>query len=61
MNDFIAERVKLVREMAERADPFTKVRLLKLAEIYDERLGRAPKARLKVPMAYPLISNRSER
>jgi hypothetical protein len=31
--------VRLIRLMADKADPFTKVRLLKLAEGYDERFG----------------------
>lgn len=39
MKQFIEERVRLIRLMADKADPFTKVRLLKLAERYDERLG----------------------
>jgi hypothetical protein len=38
MDEFIAERVKLVRQLADRADPFTKIRLLKLADHYDDRL-----------------------
>jgi hypothetical protein len=32
MDEFIEERAKLVRWLAERADPFTKIRLLNLAE-----------------------------
>jgi len=39
MKQFIEERVRLIRLMADKADPFTKVRLLKLAESYDERFG----------------------
>jgi hypothetical protein len=39
MNEFIAERSKLIRQLADGADPFTKIRLLKLAEAYDQRLG----------------------
>jgi len=39
MNEFIAERATLVRQLADRADPFTKVRLLQLAAAYDQRLG----------------------
>ena len=44
MNDFIAERVKLVRQLADKADPFTRTRLLKLAERYEERLGLPSRA-----------------
>jgi hypothetical protein len=43
MNAFIEERVRLVRLLADKADPFTKVRLLKLAERYDEQLGLGSK------------------
>jgi hypothetical protein len=54
MNEFFAERVKLVRQLADRADPFTKIRLLKLAEGYEERLGLRSKAmhQLKEPITY---------
>jgi hypothetical protein len=47
MNQFIEERAKLIRSLAEKADPFTKARLLKLAEHYEGRLRKAsrpPKA-----------------
>ena len=40
MDEFMAERVELVRQLADKADPFTKIHLLKLAERYDNRLGR---------------------
>ena len=46
MNQFIEERAKLVRLLAEKADSFTKARLLK-AEHYEGRLrepSRPPKA-----------------
>ena len=58
MNDeFFAERVKLVRQLADRADPFTKIRLLKLAERYDERLGLSSKAHVAAQGTdRPLIS-----
>ena len=39
MKEFIEERARLVRLLADKADPFTKVRLLKLAERYDDQLG----------------------
>ena len=43
MKDFIEERVRLIRMLADKADPFTKVRLVKLAEKYDEQLGLGSK------------------
>jgi hypothetical protein len=39
MNEFIEERAKFVRELASRADPTTKARLLRLAERYERELG----------------------
>jgi len=36
---FIEERVKIVRSLADKADPFTKRRLLALADRYDRQLG----------------------
>ena len=38
MNKFIEDRAKLVRAMADKADSFTKVRLLRLAEKYENQL-----------------------
>ena len=46
MNQFLEERAKFVRSLAEKADSFTKARLLKLAEDYESRLrepSRPPK------------------
>jgi hypothetical protein len=41
MNDeFLKERARAVRSIADRADPFTKKRLLDLAESYEARIGR---------------------
>jgi hypothetical protein len=57
MNEFIAERAKLVRQLADKADPFTKIRLLMLAEAYDQRLGlRAKLVQRKEPIGLPTIS-----
>ena len=43
MNEFIEARARLVRLLAGKADPFTKVRLVKLAERYEEQLRLASK------------------
>ena len=56
MNEFFAERAKLVRDLADRADPFTKIRLLKLAERYDERLPPKPMHQRKEPIGLPPVS-----
>jgi hypothetical protein len=42
METFIEERAKLVRSLADNADPFIKRRLLMLAERYDRQLGCGP-------------------
>ena len=44
MKDFIEERAKLVRSLADNADPFIKCRLLALAERYEERLATSSSA-----------------
>jgi len=45
MNDaYFKEQSRRVRMIAENADPFTKKRLLALAESYDARLGRPSRA-----------------
>ena len=63
MNEFIEARVRLVRELADKADPFIRVRLLKLAERYDQQLGLRSKTvhRRKIPISLPSISISSER
>jgi hypothetical protein len=55
MQEFIEERAKLIRSLAERADPFTKIRLLKLADHYDGRL-RPPSKVVRQPIGLPPIS-----
>jgi hypothetical protein len=44
MHDFFEERAREVRWLADMADPFTKIRLLKLAERYDRERGLEPKS-----------------
>ena len=49
MNDeFLKDRAKTVRSIADNADPFTKERLLKLAERYEGRLGRPSRATIQL-------------
>lgn len=55
MDVFFEERAKLIRSLAERADPFTKVRLLKLADHYDGRV-RPPSKAVRQPIGLPPIS-----
>lgn len=50
MNDeYFTEQSRRVRGIADKADPFTKKRLLALAEIYDARLGRRSRATRQLP------------
>jgi hypothetical protein len=58
MKAFIEECARLVRLLGDKADPFTKVRLVKLAEKYDEQLGLGPKParQRKIPIGLPQIS-----
>ena len=42
--DFIKERAHDIRELTAKADPFTKQRLLDLADTYERRLHPAPHA-----------------
>jgi hypothetical protein len=55
MREFIEERAKLIRALADKADPFTKIRLLKLADYYDSRLRPPPKV-VRQPIGLPPIS-----
>jgi hypothetical protein len=50
MNDeYFIEQSRRVRGLADKADPFTKKRLLALAESYDSRLGRPSRATRQLP------------
>ena len=50
MNDeYFIEQSRRVRSIADKADPFTKKRLLALAESYDARLGRPSRATRQLP------------
>lgn len=45
MNDeYFKEQSQRVRAIAEKADPFTKKRLLALADSYDAQIGRPSRA-----------------
>jgi hypothetical protein len=52
---FSTERVRLIRELAARADSFTKRRLLDLVKRYDD-----PKRRPLGDVSYPLANLPSE-
>lgn len=41
---FLRDRVQVIRDLADKADPFTRKRLLELAERYDGRISRPSQA-----------------
>jgi len=49
--EYFKEQSLRVRTIAENADPFTKKRLLALAESYDARLGRPSRASRQLQLA----------
>lgn len=57
--EFYRQQAERVRDLAERADPFTRKRLLDLADSYDARGGgpsrasRAIERPLSIPRAVP--------
>ena len=51
MNDeYFKERARVVRTIADKADPFTKKRLLALAEKYDAQSGGPSRASRQLPL-----------
>lgn len=50
-DEYFKQQADRIREMAGKADPFTKKRLLDLAERYDAKLGRPSRAtrQLRLP------------
>jgi hypothetical protein len=44
MSEFAEERAKVIRSMARAADPFTKLRLVALAQRYENQLGKPSRA-----------------
>ena len=55
MIEFIDERIRLVRQLAARADPFTKARLEKSAERYETERGSPSRAvrEIKTQSVFP--------
>jgi hypothetical protein len=48
-DEYLQERAKVVRLIADNADPFTRKRLLALADRYDNRSGRPSQASRQLP------------
>ncbi|MFK4506072.1 hypothetical protein LPJ38_31665 [Bradyrhizobium daqingense] len=51
-DDFIKTRAEHIRELAAKADPFTKKRLLDLASAYERRLRPATSPAARAPGAH---------
>jgi hypothetical protein len=47
---FLRDRAKIVRDLADKADPFIRRRLLDLVERYDRRINR-PSQATKTPLS----------
>ena len=43
-DEFCSERARTVRDLADKADPFIKKRLLELARHYERRISRSDKS-----------------
>lgn len=56
---FLKDRAKTVRALAEKADPFTRIRLLELADRY-ERRPRPPTPIPSVPVKTTQLTNAVE-
>ena len=57
-DDDFKQQAERVRAMADKADPFTKKRLLDLAERYDAKLGRPSRATRQLRL--PDVTDHSE-
>lgn len=57
-DDFIAERARDIRELATKADAFTRRRLLDLAERYERRLRGAPPVPVRATAGYAAQAKR---
>jgi hypothetical protein len=57
MSEFIEERTRVIRSMASTADPFTKLRLMALAEKYERQLGKPLRAvrEMQTPARLPPV------
>jgi hypothetical protein len=53
-DDFYKERARHVRALADKADSFTKQRLLDLADRYDMQTGRPSRASRTIERPLPL-------
>jgi hypothetical protein len=52
-DDFYKQQTQRIRDLAERADPFTRKRLLDLADKYDVKAGKPSRATRMVERPLP--------
>jgi hypothetical protein len=52
--EFFKQQALRARDLAEKADPFTRKRLLALAETYDAKAGAPSKASMMIERPVPL-------
>jgi hypothetical protein len=57
MSEFAEERAKVIRSIASTADAFTKLRLLALAQRYEDKLGKPSRAvrEIRTPAMLPPV------
>ena len=60
-DEFYKERARHVRELADKADPFIRKRLLDLAGNYDALVRRSPRTMATVPSCLPNVPAREYR
>jgi hypothetical protein len=58
-DDFYKQQAQRVRDLAEKADPFTKKRLLDLADKYDAKAGQPTRASRIVERPIPPTRNQT--
>jgi hypothetical protein len=59
-SEFYRKRVHQIRELADRADPFIKRRLLDLAQRYEDKLGRPSPTMKELKLVWSDPSERSD-
>ena len=57
--DFCKQQAQRVRDLADKADPFTKKRLLDLADKYDVKAGKPSRASKIIERPTPLPTNQA--
>jgi hypothetical protein len=56
-DDFNTKRARQIRDLAEKADPFIRRRLLDLAERYETKTGKPSRATSELALGWPRDAN----